>query len=148
MEMKKVTSLLFRGPRPKDLRVLKANGIDTIIILQSGIWELFTNDLYERQAPPDFNIKAYYLKCSDIWWPSAWAVKRSLEIIQRETSNGRKVYVHCMSGVDRTGFICASYRMMVQGWDFAKAHAEWVSEGRHVWYFWWKRALKKYSAKS
>lgn len=140
-----VATNLYRGPRPKDLRHLRSLGIDSIINLESGLWELFTDDVYERQSPPDFDIRAYHLKCSDIWPPSMWAVRRAIEIIKRETEAGRKVYVHCKSGVDRTGFVIAVYRMMVEGKTFEEAHSEWILRGRHIWYFWWKWNLARYA---
>lgn len=143
--MIQVAENLFRGPRPKDLRHLKSLGIDTIIDLESGILELFTNDVYERQSPPDYDIKDYHLKCSDIWPPSEWAARRAVEIIKREAAAGRKVYLHCLTGKDRTGFVVAVYRMMVEGWSLEEARREWVLRGRHLIYFWWSYYLAPYA---
>lgn len=36
---------------------------------------------------------------------------------------------HCLQGEDRTGLVAALYRVHVQGWTPAAAHAEWVQMG-------------------
>lgn len=132
---------IWRGPRPKDLKVLRDECFHRIISFQSGWYELLTETKRERQFPCDFGLKFYDLGSSDIFPPDKRTVETALELLQR----GGKTYVHCLSGVDRTGFIIAVYRMKIQGWDFERAHDEWVKLGRHFWFFWWKRELKKYA---
>ncbi len=39
------------------------------------------------------------------------------------------VLVHCLHGADRTGLMCAAYRVAVQGWSREEAEAEMVSGG-------------------
>ena len=39
------------------------------------------------------------------------------------------VLVHCLHGADRTGLMCAIYRVAVQGWSREEAEAEMVSGG-------------------
>lgn len=139
--MLQVHKEIFRGPRPKDLHELRMYGVDTIISLQSGWYQLLNEDKYERQFPSDYGIRHYDLGSSDIWPPESWVVNKCLDLMTQE----RHIYIHCKSGVDRTGFICAVYRMQVQNWTFNEAFQEWIAEGRHPWFFWWKRELKKYS---
>jgi len=139
--MLKVDKEIYRGPRPHDLHYLRLRyEVDTIISLQSGWYQLLNDDLYERQFPSDYGIKHYDLGSSDIWPPEPWLVHKCLDLMTQE----RTIYLHCKSGVDRTGFICAVYRMVIQGWSFEDAHKEWVKLGRHPWFFWWKYVLKKY----
>lgn len=129
---------LYRGPRPKDMLELKTAGIETIINLESGIYDLFHNDAYEREFPSDYGMQEYCVRCSDITPPSQWAKDTVMRIILR----GRKTYMHCATGKDRTGIMAMDYRMRVDRWPFDRAYAEWVSLGRHFWYDWWKYSLK------
>ncbi len=139
--MIKINQEIYRGPRPKDLKTLRRFGIDTIISLQSGWFQLLNEDKYERQFPSDFGIRHYELGSSDIWPPEPWVVEKCLFLMKQE----RCIYMHCKSGVDRTGFIAAVYRMRVQGWSYNAAVAEWIDLGRHPWFWWWGRELKKYA---
>lgn len=132
---------LWRGPRPLDLNVVKALGVKKIISLESGIYDLFHHDqLIERQFPCEFGMDQYDLKSSDFTPPETWAVDKFLSLMKYPGPT----FVHCLSGVDRTGFMCAVYRMRVQGWTFEAAKKEWITLGRHPWYFWWESSLKKW----
>ena len=139
--MLQVDKFLWRGQRPKDLNDLRNAGIQRIISLQSGIFELLHNDLVERQFPCEFGMEQYDLKSSDIKPPEPWAVRKFLELMM---FNSKPTYIHCLHGVDRTGFMCAVYRMRFQGWSYERALDEWKALGRHPWYWWWERTLKKW----
>ncbi len=52
-----------------------------------------------------------------------------LKAILSQQKLGRKVYIHCWHGSDRTGFMCAVYRMVVQGWPVDKALQEYIKGG-------------------
>src|SRR3990167_9068368 len=87
---------IYRGPRPKDLRDLRMAGVDTIISLQSGWYQLFNEDKYERQFPADFGIKHYDIGCSDVWPPEERAINKCLDLMTQESH----IYIHCKSGVE------------------------------------------------
>lgn len=129
----------YRGPRPKSYRELRLAGFDTVINLESGVYDLF-NGMGELTYPCDYGIQLYNLPCSDIFPPEKWAIIKALDLMQQD----RHTYIHCKSGVDRTGFICAIYRMQVQNWSYEKAHQEWIDLGRHPWFFFWDKKLKEY----
>lgn len=137
-----VTKDIWRGPRPTDLRELKREGFTRVISLQSGFEEIVTDSPLEFQDPYECGIKYYHLNWSNVFVPSAQKVLRLLSIIHDGT--GRKTLIHCHSGVDRTGFACAVIRMRLQNWGFDMAHDEFVSMGRHWWFWWWKTELKKW----
>ncbi|MCF7851695.1 MAG: tyrosine-protein phosphatase [Simkaniaceae bacterium] len=44
------------------------------------------------------------------------------------------VFIHCFHGADRTGTLCAIYRIVVQKWDKEKAIAEMKKYGFHWWH--------------
>ena len=136
--MIQVAEHIWRGPRPQDLTDLKAQGFKAIISLEEGWFELFHDDPYKRERPIDFGISLARVKCSDIFPPNEDQVADVLSLLNTPL----KIYIHCLTGVDRTGFMCAVYRMQKQGWSFDQAYAEWVELGRHWWFDWWKIGLK------
>lgn len=139
--MIQVDTNLWRGPRPTDLQPLQDQVFVRIISLESGVYDLFHADRVEQQFPCEYGMAQYDLKCSDISPPSDWVVLKFLALMKF----GLKTFLHCLSGVDRTGFLCAVYRMRVQGWTYEAALAEWKKLGRHPWYFFWEPALKRWA---
>lgn len=143
--MKEVVPGLYRGPRCHPDEIVE-NKIDVVLCLQSGLWDLATNDPYDNFDFHFYDIQVVNIGMSDFTPPEQDAVNRAINTIERSLKYGRRVYIHCKSGVDRTGFVVAAYRMRVQKKPFKEAYEEWVREGRHFWYFWWKYALKKYES--
>lgn len=144
--MKQVGVYLWRGPRPKDIMNLVHDGFERIIVLQSGAENKFTDSLYEAQLRCKLSDDAYYsqieviyIPCSNIFPPHRVAIQYCINML----SENCKTYLHCHSGVDRTGVMVMAFRIVYQLWDFKKAHQEWVDEGRHWWFFWWKPFLKR-----
>jgi protein-tyrosine phosphatase len=133
-----VAKNLWRGPRPRDLLPLKEAGIKVVISLETGVSEIFHNDPYEFQSPEDYGIQLFHIKCSDIFPPTPEQVRKCLLLISPDIPT----LIHCYSGVDRTGFICAKYRMEKEGWTDSRAEAEWINLGRHWWYAWWSPYLR------
>lgn len=141
--MIQVDTNLWRGPRPHSLSELKDQGFNRMIDLEYGFENLFgyfEYDLYEVQCKDTDDIipNSYFLRWSDLWPPTKRQINGCLNLI----ISHQRTYIHCLSGVDRTGVACMAYRIRAQGWDFDKAYAEWVSLGRHWWYAWWKYLLK------
>jgi len=66
----------------------------------------------------DLDMKAWHAEQED--------VLRFLKIVA--DTNGVPVFVHCQHGADRTGTLCAIYRMVVQGW-MPKEAAREMTEG-------------------
>jgi protein tyrosine/serine phosphatase len=51
-----------------------------------------------------------------------------IEFLKVATDPERQpVFVHCEHGADRTGVMCAAYRVVVQGWDKGEAVREMTS---------------------
>lgn len=136
---------VFGGPRPKLLAELRDHGIKRIINLESGVYDtlrVYTETYYEDslQFPPDFGMVEYMMPCSDITPPPEKIVSKILELVQDKTPT----YIHCYSGVDRTGFVAAAIRMRLLRWSYDDALKAW-REIRHPWYFYWERALRKWA---
>jgi len=114
---------LYRGNAPdeKGVASLKALGIRTVINLRH--YHGGKEEKRVRRAGLDY--VALVLESSDA--PSDEDVRRFLEIA---TDPARQpVYFHCWRGKDRTGAMCAAYRMAIDGWTLGEARAEMESFG-------------------
>ena len=142
----KINDNLYRGPRPTKEMILElqALGVKTLIDLESGIYEKFHNDSYKYMDLAKYNMIEHDVPCSDIFPPDISKIADVFLILSVSKS---PTYIHCLQGKDRTGFICAIYRMQNQKWSYKDAVAEMWSMGFHWFYFYWLLALKKYEVK-
>jgi uncharacterized protein (TIGR01244 family) len=115
-----VSERLYRSaqPEPHGFPELAKLGIRTVVNLRSAhtdeAWLDGTGLRYE----------AIPMTASSV---SPQDVERFLEIV---TDPGRgPVLVHCQHGADRTGTLCAAYRMVVEGWTADEAIAEMTRGG-------------------
>jgi protein-tyrosine phosphatase len=125
--MIQVSKNLWRGGRPKDLADLQKAGFKTIIDLESGIYEALHDDKYERQNPADFGLRGVHIPCSDFFPPDYEKVSKFIAW----SITSKKCYVHCLHGVDRTGYMVACYRMYIEGWSASDAVREMLKLGFH-----------------
>lgn len=142
---KKTTDNVFRGGRPtsvEDLAFLQHLGVRTIVSLQEGWSEVFhTFDLTDEEiAWEKLQGVFHHHRCSNFFPPTKAETDAIIESICEGLTRG-KVYVHCYSGVDRTGWICAAYKLRM-GW-FPDAKWAWRVEawekGTHKWFWWWQK---------
>lgn len=139
-----VSDYLYRGPRPLRIEPLKQAGIKTIICLQSGAYEELFDDAYERMIHEDHGLDRIDIACSDFRPPAKWQVEKFFAIVEARGP----VYLHCLHGKDRTGFLCAAYRMQKMGWSFKDAVIEMFEHGFHwATYAWWLFELRKWEKK-
>jgi len=116
----KVSDNLYRSAQPtaQGMKNLKQMGIETIVNLRS-----FHSDRDEigntGLGYEHINMKA--------WHPERKEVVRFLQIV----TNAKRtpVLVHCLYGADRTGTMCALYRIAVQGWTKEEAIREMTEGG-------------------
>lgn len=134
---------VFRGPRPTDFATLKAAGIKTILSLQDGWFEVLRGKLYEGDESARLHgIELIHARLSDFRAPTDDQVMFCLAEMLR--AENLPIYVHCKHGVDRTGFVCAAYRVIVQEWSIEMAIEEWVALGFHrSFYFWWPAVFRR-----
>jgi len=114
----RVDENLYRGAQPtaEGMRQLHAMGIRTVVNLRKLHSD--TDELGQTPLACE-RIKVRTLK------PNEGQVERFLRIVTDPTRT--PVFVHCRHGADRTGAMCAAYRIVVQGWSRAAA----VEEMRH-----------------
>ena len=108
----KVSANLYRSAQPTagGMVNLKASGITTVVSLRS-----FHSD---RDEIGDTKLKYehIYMKA---WHPEEEDIIKFLKIVK--ASDKTPVLLHCQHGSDRTGTMCALYRIIVQGWPKTKA---------------------------
>jgi protein tyrosine phosphatase (PTP) superfamily phosphohydrolase (DUF442 family) len=129
---KQVSERLYRGAQPRDggLSRLRDIGINTVINLRG------TSARTRAQETEAHALGLNYFNVALPNWgrPQDARVRRILEIIAAP-ENGR-VFIHCRTGVDRTGMIAAIYRMTHDGWSANDALAEADRNGMRRTQFW------------
>lgn len=116
----RMSDTFYRSAQPTadGMRQLKALGVETIVNLRS-----FHSDRDEI-GNTGLAYEHIYMKA---WHPEEKELVRFLQIV----TNDRRtpVLVHCQHGADRTGLMCAIYRITVQGWTKDDAIAEMTQGG-------------------
>ena len=123
-----VSTNLYRSAQPtaNGLRNLKRKGIETVVNLRS-----FHSDR-DKIGDTGLGYEHIYMKA---WHPERKEVIRFLQIVTNP--NRAPVLVHCQHGADRTGTMCALYRIVVQGWRKEEAIRE-MTEGGSGFHEVWK----------
>ena len=117
-----VTTNLYRGAQPtaEGMRQLKAMGIKTVVNLRT-----FHSDHDEVAGT---GLKSIRFETKP-WHAEAEDVVGFLKAVM--DTNNLPVFVHCQRGADRTGTMCAMYRVVVCGWTKLEAIEEMKSGGYH-----------------
>ena len=124
----KVSDTLYRSAQPtaEGMRNLKEKlGIKTIINLRS-----FHSD---RDEIGDTKLEYEHITMK-AWHPEKKEAVRFLEIVT--DPDRQPVLFHCQHGADRTGTMCAIYRIAVQGWSPEDAIREMREGGYHFHEIW------------
>jgi tyrosine-protein phosphatase SIW14 len=112
-----VTPNLYRGGQPgaDGLKALKKMGVSIVIDMRGSPSER------EQKAVEELGMEYVSIP----WhcpFPSDNAFAKFLKVI--EQNPGKKIFVHCRLGNDRTGMAIASYRMAEEGWSADQAMKE------------------------
>lgn len=115
-----VTANLYRGAQPtaEGVKQLKALGIKTVINLRA-----FHSDKDEVAGT---GLKSVRFEMKP-WHPEADDVVDFLKVVT--DTNNLPAFVHCQRGADRTGTMCAMYRIVVCGWTKQQAIDEMTEGG-------------------
>ncbi len=116
----KVSDTLYRSAQPskEGMKNLKAMGITTVVNLRS-----FHSDRSEI-GETGLGYEHIYMKA---WHPEEKEVVRFLQIVTDKKRT--PVLVHCQHGADRTGTVCALYRVAIDGWTKKEALREMTKGG-------------------
>lgn len=137
---KQVSERLYRGAQPSDggLSRLRDLGINTVINLRGASARTRAQEAEARAL----GLNYYNVALPNWGRPQDARVRRILEIIAAP-ENGR-VFIHCRTGVDRTGMIVAIYRMTHDGWSANDALAEADRNGMRRTQFWMRDYTEDY----
>lgn len=116
----KVSDDLYRGAQPtaEGMKQLEKLGVKTVVNLRSfhaDRQQLEGTELAYEQIPAT----ALNIEAED--------VVRFVQIVT--DANRTPVFVHCRHGSDRTGTMCAAYRIVTQGWSKDEAVEEMTKGG-------------------
>lgn len=116
-----VTPTLYRGGllKGEGLTALKKLGVNVIV-------DNRRNDKHEKRL-----VESLGMKYVPIPWhcplPKDEVFAKFLQVVH--DNKGKKIFVHCRLGDDRTGMMVAAYRMAEQGWTAEEAMKEMESFG-------------------
>lgn len=135
-----VSERLYRGAQPRDggLSRLREFGINTVINLRGTSKQTRVEEAEARAL----GLNYYNVALPNWGRPQDARVGRILQIIAAP-ENGR-VFVHCRTGVDRTGMIVSIYRMTHEGWNRSDALAEAERNGMRRFQYWMRDYAKEY----
>jgi tyrosine-protein phosphatase SIW14 len=116
----KVSDDLYRGAQPtaEGMKQLEKMGIKTVINLRTVH--------SDRDEMKDTGLSYEHIIMST-WNVENKDVVRFLQIVT--DPNRTPVFVHCQYGADRTGTMCAIYRIVIQGWSKEEAIEEMTKSG-------------------
>lgn len=145
---------LYRGPQPRgNVAMLRDRyGVTDIICLQRGWFDAF-NELIRGKRPVLQELKAecvmlgvrlHEIPCSDFRNPTKEQTSLFVAKVDAALGDGRSVYVHCLHGKDRTGWMCATWRVLRMNWSADAAIEEWNRLGHHRrWYRTWNSTWRE-----
>lgn len=116
----KVNDHLYRGAQPtaEGIKELEKLGVKTIV----GLRDKHT----DKEILGDSKIAFEHIPMN------AWHVEEEdvVRFLRIATDKARRpVFVHCQHGADRTGVMCAAYRVVVDGWTKQQAIDEMTKGG-------------------
>ena len=116
----RVTTNLYRGAQPtsRGMAELKEMGVKTVINLR--------NYHSDNARLAGTGLRQDHLNMQP-WHASDEESVRFLKVVT--DTNNLPVFVHCERGADRTGTLCAVYRVVVCGWPKEKAIREMTEGG-------------------
>jgi len=115
-----VTTNLYHGAQPtaEGMKQLKAMGVRTVVNLRA--WHS------DKDKVVGTGLKSVRFE-TEPWHGDEEEVVRFLKVVT--DTNNLPAFVHCERGADRTGMMCAMYRVAVCGWTKQAAIAEMKDGG-------------------
>lgn len=116
-----VTPTLYRGARPTKVGLarLAKMGVSIVISLEGKY-----KDLHKPVERLGMQYVSMFWECS---FPRDETFAKFLQLLR--DNRGKKVFVYCHYGDDRTGMMIAAYRMAEQGWSAEEAKEEMKAFG-------------------
>jgi protein tyrosine phosphatase (PTP) superfamily phosphohydrolase (DUF442 family) len=130
----KVSDTLWRGARPTlpGILALADMGIRTVIDLEAWLdwpWVIWSSNPFEARSVAAAGMVYVNIPCNPAH-PEDEDVARFLGLVRAPLN--QPCFVHCRQGADRTGLMCAAYRIVVEGRSEESAIAELYQFGYHA----------------
>lgn len=139
-----VSPMVLRGGQPDEdgLQLLKNAGVRLVVSLrhhsknstvQTSSYSFFRrhtddDEIDEEEKTCDrLGLKFMNISLDGISAPNFADIDRFVEVFEDETN--LPIYVHCLHGRERTGFMLAAYRIKVQKWTADEAYKEMLQQG-------------------
>ena len=118
--MQRVNESLYRGGHPtrEGFARLHEMGIRTVVNVRGG-------DI-DQNAMGDLSFD-YHQRPMSPWSPRDEDVIWFLRLATDQTL--APMFLHCQHGADRSGYLVAMYRVVIEGWDRQRAIAEMTADG-------------------
>jgi protein tyrosine/serine phosphatase len=126
----RIDAVLYRGAQPtaEGYRKLKEMGVKTVINFRSH--HSYKKDIEAAgMACVELPLQADMIGSEP---PTEEQLRSFFEIVLDPAR--QPVFIHCMGGKDRTGTLCAVYRMETAGWSKEEAIEEMQAFGFHDYY--------------
>ncbi|MBN2713077.1 MAG: dual specificity protein phosphatase family protein [Planctomycetes bacterium] len=126
----KVSDALYRSyqPTPEGFRAIEKMGIKSVVNLR----HLHSDD----DELEGTTLRSFRIKCDA--WEGGIALSDVVKFLKIVNDpDNQPVLVHCQHGSDRTGTMCAIYRIVIEGWDKEDAIRE-MTEGPYGYHSIWK----------
>jgi protein-tyrosine phosphatase len=132
-----VDDFIFRGPKI-DFGFLDIKNLSSTLDLESGK-QVIGDDmpLEEAVSGDEHGIRVYPHPLGVFFPPTLTELRLAVQFMMNQKKSQRTLYVHCRHGVDRTGIVCAAYRVIAQGATPFQAAVECVDKGMHLVYYPW-----------
>jgi protein-tyrosine phosphatase len=126
----RIGARLYRGAQPSTAGFVELQrlGVRTVVSLTIG----HDDQRGEKDLVERLGMRYVHLPWSAMHQPPAAHVTAFLDLLRSHPDD--IVFVHCKAGVDRTGVMVASYRLLTEHWRPADAVAEMNAFGFH-WLF-------------
>jgi protein tyrosine phosphatase (PTP) superfamily phosphohydrolase (DUF442 family) len=137
----KVSDTLFRGAQPKDAGYaeLKKLGVEVVVSLREHKNQIEA----ERKAVESQGMHFVSIPWPPFDTPKNQQVAEFLELLR--ANPGRKIFVHCQRGAERTGVMVAAVRIAAERWTPQQALDEMEVFGfRGFWFHHLKTYVRKF----
>lgn len=138
----------YRGPRPTTpyhYNQLAELGIETILDLETYPFDL--DGARRCAAVADaaaLGMVTMHLPLGVVSPPGLFRLIAAVRLLN-DKEMGKRIYLHCRQGVDRTGMVAAAWHMAMHGWPPEMATTDMLDNGFHRnRYWWWIPTLKRF----
>lgn len=125
--LQKIGTDIWRGAQPykRGFQRLMQSGVKTVVNLREEQYSI--DD--EKKLVEELGMHYVSIPLRPFDVPEDHKIEQFLELMAN--AERHTVFVHCLHGMDRTGMMCAIYRMKAHDWTFEDTYEEMIKMGFH-----------------